>query len=126
MPIHHKARTGKTYYLHVKRKDEMVNYFFSMDPNGQLADAVPEGYEIYENIGGQVFLLRKAPQVISEAELALVVEALKSPSKGQFYKLRLRRMPSLFTRLQTERSSIAPSACLRSARTNCVKFPCGH
>jgi hypothetical protein len=38
---------------------------------------VPEGFEIYENIGGQVFLRRKTPKLITDEELVMLREALK-------------------------------------------------
>ena len=87
MPTQHKSRTGKTYYLHVTPgKGGRPRHHFSVDQGGQLADAIPEGYEIYENIGGQVFLRRKVPQVITDAELALVNEALnRHQAKDRFY-----------------------------------------
>jgi hypothetical protein len=42
--VEHTVRTGKTYYLH----DQITaagkrNYFFSMEPDGQLAAAIPDG-----------------------------------------------------------------------------------
>lgn len=92
MAIQHTARTGKIYYLHVRPgKGGKAKYHFSKDPNGPLADAVPEGFEIYENIGGQVFLRRKVPQIISDQELALLNEALNRPSKGHFYKAEVKK-----------------------------------
>lgn len=87
MSIQHKARTGKIYYLHVMPgKGGRPSYHFSKDPEGTLADAIPEGYEIYENIGGQVFLRRKTPQVITDAELAMVNAALQRLPATHFYQ----------------------------------------
>jgi hypothetical protein len=78
MGVQHTTRTGKTYYLHIGQgKSGKPNYFFSTEPDGQLVNSVPEGFEIYENIGGQVFLRRKQPKLITDAELAMVKEALK-------------------------------------------------
>lgn len=34
------------------------NYFFSTEPEGSPVNSVPEGFEIYKNIGGQVSLRR--------------------------------------------------------------------
>jgi hypothetical protein len=53
MSIQHTTRTGKTYYLHVGQgKSGKPNYFFSTEPEGRLVNSVPEGFEIYENVGG--------------------------------------------------------------------------
>ena len=87
MKIEHKSRTGKIYYLHVTALNggARPRYHFSRNRSGTLADTIPDGYEIYENIGGQVFLRRKLPQVITDEELASVNAALKRRPKGRFY-----------------------------------------
>lgn len=92
MAIQHTARTGKVYYLHqVTGKGDKAKYHFSTEPEGALADTVPEGYEIYENIRGQVFLRRKVPQIVSDAEFALVADALKRPAQGHFYRAEVKK-----------------------------------
>ncbi len=92
MAIQHTARTGKVYYLHqVTGKGGKAKYHFSMEPEGTLADTVPEGYEIYENIRGQVFLRRKVPQIVSDAEFAQVADALKRPAQGHFYRAEVKK-----------------------------------
>ncbi len=56
-PVQHISRTGKTYYL-VQRpsKTGRPAYTFTTSPRGQPVDAVPEGYDVYENAAAQVFL----------------------------------------------------------------------
>jgi len=78
MTIQHISRTNKTYYLHVgTRKTGKPNYYFSTDAGGPLASSIPEGYEVYENVGGQVFLRKKTKSAILPEELALVEKALR-------------------------------------------------
>jgi hypothetical protein len=92
MSIQHTARTGKTYYLHVGQgKSGKPNYFFSTDQEGPLADCLPPGFEIYENINGQVFLRRKLPRLITEEEMARVKEALKRHAEGWRYKVEVKK-----------------------------------
>ena len=92
MSIHHTARSGKIYYLHaVPGKSGKTKYHFSTNPAGPLAEVVPEGYEIYENINGQVFLRRKTPQLISDEELALVKEALKRHAQEWRYRAEVKK-----------------------------------
>lgn len=56
------SRTGKTYSLHVKTTVAGKQYyFFSMNAEGPQVEKVPDGYEVYENVNGQVFLRKKAP-----------------------------------------------------------------
>jgi hypothetical protein len=56
MTIEHINRRGKKYYLHEgKTKTGKPKYFFSMKSEGNTIDAIPEGYEIYENPNAQFF-----------------------------------------------------------------------
>ncbi len=92
MSIQHTTRTGKHYYLHVGRgKTGKPNYFFSTDPDGTSVNAVPEGFEIYENVGGQVFLRRKTPKFITDEELAMVKEALKRHAEEWRYRVEVKK-----------------------------------
>jgi hypothetical protein len=92
MTIQHTTRTGKTYYLHVgKGRTGKPNYFFSTEPDGPVVNSVPEGLEIYENVGGQVFLRRKQPKLITDDELAMVKEALQGYAEEWRYKVEIKK-----------------------------------
>jgi hypothetical protein len=84
MPIQCRNRKGKTYYLHQgKSKTGTLQYFFSMKAEGDLAEAIPEGYEIYENPNAQVFLRKIQPKLIKDSERAIVEKYLPK-SSGSF------------------------------------------
>ena len=69
MPITHTNAKGKTYYLHQgTTKTGKPKYYFSMESGGPLADAIPEGFEMYENPNAQVFLRRIPPKLITDEE----------------------------------------------------------
>ena len=92
MSIQHTSRTGKAYYLHVGQgKSGKPNYFFSTEPEGPLVNSVPDGFEIYENVGGQVFLRRKQPKLIPDEELAMVKEALKRYAEEWRYRVEVKK-----------------------------------
>jgi len=92
MSIQHITRTGKTYYLHAgKGKSGKPNYFFSAAPEGPLVSSVPEGFEIYENVGGQVFLRRKQPKLITDEELTMVKESLKHHAEEWRYRVEVKK-----------------------------------
>ena len=92
MSVQHVARSGDTYYLHVlPGKTGKPRYHFSTKADGPLAESVPPGFEIYENIQGQVFLRRKTPQLIMEDELALVRAALNSHAEEWRYKIEVKK-----------------------------------
>jgi hypothetical protein len=78
MHVIHIARSTKAYYLHVlQRKNGKPNYYFSTDASGPLADGIPPGYEIYEDIRGRVFLRRQPPRIITDEEMQVVQSALR-------------------------------------------------
>lgn len=53
-------RKNNIYYLHRgTTKSGKQKYYFSKNQDGILADAIPDGFEIYENLNAQVFLRRK-------------------------------------------------------------------
>ena len=50
MPLTHVNRKRDTYYLHAgKTRTGKPRYWFSTKADGDLVDAIPEGFEIYEN-----------------------------------------------------------------------------
>lgn len=73
MTVTHTNRRGKIYYLHQgTTKTGNPKYFFALRDEGNLVDAVPPGYEIYENPNAQVFLRKTRPQIITNEEVAIV------------------------------------------------------
>jgi len=73
MTVTHINRKGKTYYLHQgTTKTGKPKYFFALRNEGELVEAIPSGYEIYENPNAQVFLRRKRPPIITDEEVAIV------------------------------------------------------
>lgn len=87
MSIQHLTRAGKTYYPHILAgKTGKPKYHFSLSPEGTLSGAVPEGFEIYENVHAQVFLRRKTPHIITDEEMGLVKDALKGQGKEWHFK----------------------------------------
>ena len=84
MPVTHVNRKRDTYYLHAgKTKTGKPRYWFSTKADGDLVDAIPEGYEIYENPDAQVFLRKIVPQLVTPAEIAVVKEGLERYAPGQ-------------------------------------------
>jgi hypothetical protein len=73
MPITHTNRKGKTYHLHQRTtKTGKASYHFSMKQEGELAEAIPDGFEIYETPNGQVFLRRIQREIITGDEVDVV------------------------------------------------------
>ncbi|MDP6631790.1 MAG: hypothetical protein QGH42_09850 [Kiritimatiellia bacterium] len=92
MSIQHTSRTGKTYYLHTGvTKTGKPKYFFSTKLDGELADTIPDGFEIYENVNGQVFLRRIPKQIILPDELALVETVLKAHGEDWEYQAEVKK-----------------------------------
>jgi hypothetical protein len=83
MPITHTNREGDVYYLHVTRtKAGRTGHHFSRKRTGELADAIPEGYEIYEKPpSAQVFLRKIKPKAITDEEVTLVYRRVRELTK---------------------------------------------
>ncbi len=78
MPVSHTNRRGQVYYLHQGRtKTGKPRYHFSQKAEGDLAEAVPEGFEVYETPNGQVFLRKFVPRETTPEELRTVEEGLR-------------------------------------------------
>jgi hypothetical protein len=78
MPVTHVNRKRDTYYLHAgKTKAGNPRYWFSKSTEGDLVDAIPEGYEVYENPDAQVFLRKIVLPLVTPAEVAVVKEGLE-------------------------------------------------
>ncbi len=88
MPITHTNRTGKTYYLHTRpKRGGGTQYFLSTKAAGPLADRLPDGFEIYETVNGQVYLRRQQPKLIRDDELECVRCRLTQPRAGHRYQV---------------------------------------
>jgi hypothetical protein len=92
MSVKYTSRTGKTYYLHEKTTATgKLAYFFSHRPDGPSPAAIPDGYEIFENVHGQVFLRKKTAPIILPDELALVEAALLQQGKPGVFKAEVKK-----------------------------------
>ena len=89
MPITHTNRKGKTYTLcQTQTKKGDIRYFFTPDPAGKtLVDQIPAGYEIRENVNGQVTLGKARPQIITLPERAAVERAIVRHPKAKNYRV---------------------------------------
>jgi hypothetical protein len=91
MAVEYVNRKGQTYYLHEsKTKTGRPRYHFSMKQEGKLAEAIPEGYEVYEHPNAQVFLRRVRPEVITDDEVATVERAMQRFYGLPYYQLDVR------------------------------------
>jgi hypothetical protein len=91
MPITQTSRTGQTYYLRTgPKRGGGAQYYFSTKSEGSLAEAVPEGFEIYESVQGQVYLCRKQPKLIHDEEKASIERLLNKLQPVKLYKIEAR------------------------------------
>ncbi|GEM_PF-539123 len=78
VPVTHTNRQGDLYYLHSGlSKTGKPTYHFSKKAKGNLAYEIPEGFEVYENPDGRVFLRRTQKKVISDEEKRIVESAVE-------------------------------------------------
>jgi len=72
MTIEYTTARGITYYLVRRAAAGRVRFALSRSKAGELADRVPEGFEIRESPDGTVSLVRSRPQRVRALEIRLV------------------------------------------------------
>ena len=91
MSITYTNAKGQTYVLHQGRtKTGKPTYYFSLKREGQLAESIPDGFEIYENPNAQVFLRRIPPQLITDEERQIVADGMRTYASVEAYKIDVR------------------------------------
>ena len=92
MPVEYTNKKGKTYYLHQGRtKNQKVRFYFSRKTEGDLINAMPDGYEVYENPNGGVYIRKTRPRVISDDELAAVENEVRRFSHLRYCKVDVKK-----------------------------------
>lgn len=87
MSITYTNRKGKNYTLcQGVTKTGKPRYYFTPNPIEGIVERLPDGYEIRENVNGQVSLARKTQSPIQPAELAQLKRALKKALKPDNYR----------------------------------------
>ena len=91
MPITHTNAKGQTFSLYQgTTKTGKPKYYFAMQSEGILAQALPAGYEIYENPNAQVFLRRIPPKIIMDEERQIVEDGMRRYATVKDYKIDVR------------------------------------
>ena len=86
MPIQYVNRKGDTYFLHEsKTKTGKPKWFFSRKTEGELSNAIPAGYEIYENHNAQVFLRTIVPMLVTKEEIETVEKGVRKFAKLRYF-----------------------------------------
>ena len=115
MAITHVNAKEKTYYLHQgTTKTGKPKYHFSMNSEGTLADAIPEGFEIYEAPDSRVFLRRIPPKLITDEERQVVEDGMRKYSGVQDYQIDVRgKTIEVYTALQDRETFSEMFAAMR-------------
>jgi len=83
---------NQEFYLHKSlTKKGNPKYYFSTKKEGELVDYIPDGYEIYENPNGQVFLSRIQPKLITDDEKSIVLNGMYKYSDVNIFKIDVKR-----------------------------------
>lgn len=87
MPVEYTNRKGDVYYLHEGRTPTgKPKFFFSKNPEGAAASALPCGYEVYETPEyGLVYVRKAKPAVITPLEREVVCDAIRRRSTVQHF-----------------------------------------
>lgn len=88
MTVQYTNYKGETYYLHRRTgKKSGSQYSFSKKEAGTPVESIPEGYEIYENPNGRVFLRKTVAKKISEEEVFVVENTIRQYTRLKNYKI---------------------------------------
>lgn len=78
MTLQYTNRRGQIYHLYQGiTKNNKPKYFFSTKNDGNRMEAIPDGFEIYENPNAQVFLRKIEILLITELEKKTVVAEIE-------------------------------------------------
>jgi len=92
MAVEYKNGQGVVYFLHLgQTKTGKPRYYFARGRDGELAEKVPRGFEIYENPNGQVFLRKKTPKLFPAAEVALVKDAVAKLAGVKYFQVEAKK-----------------------------------
>ncbi|WP_244895355.1 hypothetical protein [Evansella clarkii] len=93
MPVIYKNFRNDAYFLHSKlTKKGTTTYHFSKDAKGAAdLNQIPEGYEIYENPNGRVFLRKEQKPVIHKEEISVINDGMKKYSEIEDFKLDIKK-----------------------------------
>ena len=126
MPVTHVSRSGKTYYLHTgPKRGGGTQHFFSTKSAGSLAQCLPQGFEVYETVNGQVYLRRQQPRLIRDDERACLERQLEKPRDGHRYKVEVRGKVLTVHESANDvgwLAEIAPHLSLRDCDVNAERF----
>jgi hypothetical protein len=88
MPVVHRNRKGRTYYLcESTTKTGKPRYYFSRERGSRMLTEIPQGYEIRESVNGVVSLTKMRRREISASEIAAVMAAVRMHSKASRYRV---------------------------------------
>jgi hypothetical protein len=88
MTLRYTNHKGETYYLHKETgKKGGSQYSFSKKEVGTPVKSIPEGYEIYEDPNGRVFLRKIVQLKISKEEVSVVENSIRQYAKLKDYKI---------------------------------------
>ncbi len=88
MTLRYTNYKGETFYLHKGTgKKGGSQYSFSKKEVGAPVKSIPEGYEIYEDPNGRVFLRKIVRKKITQEEVSVVENSIQQYSKQKDYKI---------------------------------------
>lgn len=85
-------RRGQIYFLHQgKTKTGKPRYTLSQKEDGTLVEAMPDGYEIYENPNARVYLRKISPKIITDEEISIVEDGIINLSNLEHFKIDVKK-----------------------------------
>lgn len=84
---------GETYYLHARQtKKGNARYHFSKKLDiSTCVDALPRGYEVYEEPNGKVYARKETKALIKPEEIAIISDGMKKHCEMSDFKLDVKK-----------------------------------
>ena len=91
MAVEYVNRKGDRYRLYVRKtKKGNLSYYMAMKSDGDMVEAMPDGYEIYEDPNARVYVRKIRPKVFTDREISLVESGVKKYSALTDFKIEVK------------------------------------
>lgn len=111
---------GDMYYLHIRKtKKGNDTYYFSKKGKGNLVDKLPDGYEIYEEPNGKVYLRKQLKRLFTDEEINVIKDGMDQHCPIQDFKLDIKKE---FIYIYTVSNSLEDSPFEQSLFTDEQKY----
>jgi hypothetical protein len=126
MPFQYVTIKGDVYHLTQGFNSRGTPlYHLVKNKEGQYLDAMPDGYEIFEDLNGNVTLRKNGPKLTTDEELQLVIDGMQQYSSQPKYACdRNKKTITVYTRVEADPVFLAERLNLGPVETLLLEAEC--